>query len=192
MGEYNINRIDSGNKIGAKVETPGIKAEAKVVEFLKEAFPDCITEVQKTSQFDYNDRNGVDCVVEMGGYRIAVDITFDSDKRRLEKMRRMKDSPMVQLHDPATRQPIGQRIPRILFFDRSMDFWIDYGDKAESEGLELTSMMSQADVNMKKKAFIRTVLDQAEGFSKLNPKYAESIAPVAAILKREGEKLEQQ
>lgn len=171
------------------VETPGHKGEKIVVEFLKNAFPGFITNIEKTESFDPNDKNGIDFVCELeGGHKLAVDVTFDGDERRQSKMEKTFRNPLAVFRDEKGK-PVGDKIPRVLLFERSMSLWFLYKDKATKEGVELVDTMDEAVKFEQKRRFVETVLDQVDGLSKFDPAYAEKSKPVRKLFEKEAKLL---
>lgn len=172
---------------------PGNKAEKIVVEFLKESFPDIIEDVKETKKGDQNDENGVDFVCEFkGGHKFAVDLTFDSQDRRNKKMLMMANDPLVTyVHSDGS----SENMPRVLFFERSMGSWLDYG-KELGPNTKIVSIMSDEAKKVQQKRFLETIIQQAKGIPTVGKKgvkmdlYKEKMDPIAEMCQRELEALE--
>lgn len=173
-------------------DAPGNKAEKIVVEFLKESFPDIIMSVVETGKGDQNDGNGIDFVCELkGGYKFAVDLTFNDQDMRNKKMQMMANDPLATYVYPGGKS---ENMPRVLLFERNMGSWLDYGKKLGAN-TKLVSIMDKGAKKVQQIRFLETVIQQARGIPTVGKKgvkmdlYKEKMDPIAEICQRELELL---
>ncbi len=197
MDQLEKDPIDEPAYVGDD-EKPGHRAESIYIEFLRESFPNDFFHVERTSTFDQNDRQGVDCVCTIAGkYRFVMDITFRDDEKLNDKMRRTLNSPVTQLKDEAGIK-YGEDLPRVLCKGRSdMGYWFEIENgakakqkqrvKAEKEEVRLLNDMAPQSVRTKQLEFIQIVLDNANGLAAENEKYVEAMKMTEGEKKRHAE-----
>lgn len=181
------------SSMGNFEDAPGNRAEKIVVEFLKESFPDIIASVQETEKGDQNDGNGIDFVCELkGGHKFAVDLTFNDQDKRNKKMQMMANDPLATYVHPDGNS---ENMPRVLFFERNMGAWLDYG-KELGPNTKVISIMDKGAQKVQQKRFLETIIQQAKGIPTVGKKgikmnlYKEKMDPIAEICQRELEALE--
>jgi len=184
-------------------DTPGLRGERIVGEFLHEAFGEIFTKMERTPPDSRDDKNGIDYVVELAGNgRFAIDITFD--KRGSERRRKKEESflrnPCIPLHDEQNKA-ISEPLPRLLIDGgQSLNLWFVYEDErnkkyeqykeeAERRGLKLTNFMSVKAKNDKMRYFLTQILDQVKGMSMQDREYREKTREALKIFGAEAKKL---
>jgi len=187
FNEKETPTLESESKPDNEFRRPGHRAEEIVENFLEEAFPNFLT-IERTTQSDPNDTKGIDFVCRVREqYGLAVDVTFDNDERRREKM-------MHQLHNPfvffRNNQGVAEdEMPRILFTERSMGFWFDCQKRAAREGVELISAMDEKNKKEQRLRFIETVLIQLSSLLGESRDRVRRIKPIIEIFEQEKERL---
>ena len=142
------------------------------------------TEIQRTSTFDKNDKNGIDAVGKMPGeVALAIDITFNGGEKLKEKRERNLRQPCVCLHSEAGLA-ISEPLPRILIHDISQVNWMTYAREAQSHGIELIDAMGKPNRIKKERQFLNQILTQINGLSRFSSDYKERIKPAKEIFQK--------
>lgn len=171
-------------------DTPGLRGERIVGEFIQDGFNNILTKIERTSQYDENDKNGVDYVIGVAGDgRFAMDITFDKDERRDLKRKRFLQDPCVALHDE-NKKAISEPLPRLLIDGgRSMELWFLYEEEAKRRGLKLIDSMPEKDKKDKIGYFLNQIVSQIIGMSRRDKDYAKRAKPAKEIFEAEAKRL---
>jgi len=174
-------------------DTPGLRGERIVGEFLQSAFSDIFTKIERTERFDPNDSQGIDYIVEVAGKsgtvcRLAMDVTFDGDKRLMFKMGRTVGDPLAQRRDEHKRK-FGEKMPRILFKDISTAFWFNHEDEAKKRGIKLIDVIPENEKRKKMREFLAKVLDQIDGLSLHSREYRQVVESARKIFEEKADEL---
>jgi hypothetical protein len=174
-------------------DKPGLRGERIVGEFMQECFKDIFKKVERTSQYDQNDQNGVDYVMEVANKdgqtcRFAVDITFAQDKKLQQKQFRNIRNPCVHLHDENGRAQ-SEELPRLLIHGGNMGFWFLQEEEAEKRGGgPLIDFMPDNEKTKKQKEILKQIMTQIVGLSR-NGNYKKKVQPVRGTFEKEAERL---
>lgn len=174
-------------------ETPGLRGERIVGEFLQSAFSDIFTKIERTEWFDANDKQGIDYIVELAGKdgatgRLAMDVTFTGDAKLNFKLKRTLEDPCAQLKDE-NKKRYGELIPRIVFKDISTAFWSNHEDEAKKRGVKLIDVIPENEKKKKMQEFLAKALDQIDGLSLHNREYRQIVEPARIILEVKADEL---
>jgi hypothetical protein len=181
--------IDDPEFLKQEAGKSGHIAEEAVLKFLQQADIG-LANIEKTQMFGADDRNGIDAIANVGGTKLAIDITFNEGKKLEEKMQRNMRNPCVFMHDEAGK-PVGEALPRLLIRDISMANWIVYAREAEKRGGNLLDAMGEKFIADKKLKFLNDILDQIDAMSKLDKNYGRIAFPAKDLLQDEYIKIKQ-
>jgi hypothetical protein len=171
-------------------EAPGLEGEEIFGEFLTKIFP-CISKVEKTSQRDQNDRNGVDFVwtiktKDKAGKdtesQIAVDVTGAKDERRELKVDRLRYNSLVVLHDE-NRKAISEPMPRLLLsYNISLFRFAGHNlekHKAEKKSASLLGEFGDEELKKQREEILKQIREQIKFLSAKDSHYGEKAIPIS-------------
>jgi len=164
------------------------RAERLVLDFLLGSEIGVLN-VEPTTIFDRNDRDGIDAVAEVeGGGKIALDITFNGDEKLKEKKLRNLKNPCAYLHDENGRA-IGESLPRVLIKEFSQVNWTTLAQEAERRGGKLIDVMGPVVARRKKVEILTQIVTQMRGFSRYDADYKERAKNILEIFEEKLEEL---
>jgi len=175
-------------------DTPGLRGERIVGEFIQESFNNIFKKVERTSRYDRNDTKGVDYVMEAIDKdgkvcRFAVDITFDADERMQMKKKRTLMNPCVNIHGEDGKI-IAEKIPRLLIHGGNMGFWFMQEDEAKRRGGgPLIDVMPNNEKIKKRKDVLKQIMTQIIGLSQKDSDYAKRVKLIRKTFEQEAERL---
>lgn len=177
------------NEPAIQERTKGHIGEDAVEDFLEQAFDNLVKIKERTETGDADDKNGIDCVIEVNGHLVAVDITFDTGSRLTDKMNLMRENPCTNFYDREAKK--WKFIPRAILVERSMGFWANYMTIANEKRIRLIDEMDEKNKLEQKIHFLETIIRQVNGFSSIsagNPKiikYLQEMGPIVSIFEEE-------
>lgn len=174
-------------------EKAGIQGETYIENFERRAFPSLIVDTKKSEQWDSNDEVGVDFVwyvqTDEGIKQLAVDVTDPDDKRKKEKVKRLRTSPCIVLYDDNNNPMSDESIPRILIHYR-IGYISLFGKQAEQNGGEVYDQIPEKERKKLKIEQLDQILAQMSLLSRGDSDYGNKVRAMKKAFQQERDNLE--
>jgi hypothetical protein len=164
---------DYGGDYGGKEpdETGGIKAIKHVAEFMEcksEELGNIFQKVELTKQYSKNDLHHIDIFLSLrGGLTCCVDASGsiknknDAGAERLKSKHRHQSLMSFKCRSDEKGRPISALMPFFVVDDVNLKKWIDWGEKADKDGIPITDVMTKEDQDEEYKFLLVKMWQQA-------------------------------